>query len=145
MKNSRLCDLEDMISVFDTSVSAADIIAAKALAGISAEIVKYRVNLGMTQKQFAEYMEVSQGMVSKWESADYNFSVKSLAYIAAKLDMDVVVCFKDVKKDKKKEAVKAKKDKFDKLVEELEMEEEFVKKEVNNNKALNKCFFCCIK
>ena len=100
MKNSRLCDLEDMISVFDTSVSAADIIAAKALAGISAEIVKYRVNLGMTQKQFAEYMEVSQGMVSKWESADYNFSVKSLAYIAAKLDMDVVVYFKDVKKDK---------------------------------------------
>ena len=100
MKNSRLCDLEDMISVFDTSVSAADIIAAKALAGVSAEIVKYRVNLGMTQKQFAEYMEVSQGMVSKWESADYNFSVKSLAYIAAKLDMDVVVCFKDVKKDK---------------------------------------------
>ena len=100
MKNSRLCDLEDMISVFDTSVSAADIIAAKSLAGISAEIVKYRVNLGMTQKQFAEYMEVSQGMVSKWESADYNFSVKSLAYIAAKLDMDVVVCFKDVKKDK---------------------------------------------
>ena len=100
MKNSRLCDLEDMISVFDTSVSAADIIAAKALAGISAEIVKYRVNLGMTQKQFAEYMEVSQGMVSKWESADYNFSVKSLAYIAAKLDMDVVVCFNDVKKDK---------------------------------------------
>ena len=100
MKNGDLCNLEDMISVFDTSVSAADIIAAKALAGISAEIVKYRVNLGMTQKQFAEYMEVSQGMVSKWESADYNFSVKSLAYIAAKLDMDVVVYFKDVKKDK---------------------------------------------
>ena len=48
------------------SVSA-DIIAAKVLAGGSAEIVKHRNNLGMTQKQFTEYMEVSQGMVSKRE------------------------------------------------------------------------------
>ena len=103
MKNNVSCDLEDMLSVFDTSVSAVDIIAAKALAGVSAEIVKHRINLGMTQKQFAEYMEVSQGMVSKWESADYNFSVKSLAHIAAKLDLDVVVCFKDVMKSKRDE------------------------------------------
>ncbi len=99
MKNSNsvTCDLKDVLSVFDTATSAADIIAAKALAGISAEIVKHRISLGMTQKQFAEYMEVSQGMVSKWESADYNFSVKSLAHIAAKLDMDIAVCFTELK------------------------------------------------
>ena len=101
MKNSNsvTCDLKDVLSVFDTATSAADIIAAKALADISAEIVKHRISLGMTQKQFAEYMEVSQGMVSKWESADYNFSVKSLAHIAAKLDMDIAVCFAELKKE----------------------------------------------
>ena len=105
MKNSNsvTCDLKDVLSVFDTATSAADIIAAKTLAGISAEIVKRRISLGMTQKQFAEYMEVSQGMVSKWESADYNFSVKSLAHIAAKLDMDIAVCFKELKKDMNEE------------------------------------------
>lgn len=64
---------------------------------LSAAIVKQRIALGMTQKQFAEYMNVSQGMVSKWESTDYNFSMKALAEIAAKLDLELDI---DLKKNK---------------------------------------------
>ena len=45
----------------------------------------------MTQKEFADYMGVTQGMVSKWESREYNFTIKSLNEICHKLGMTVEV------------------------------------------------------
>lgn len=91
MENQYCCNLQNLLDLFDEKISVADILASKALADVSAEIVKQRLELGMTQKQFAHFMNVSQGMVSKWESADYNFSVKALAEIAEKLDLELEV------------------------------------------------------
>lgn len=45
----------------------------------------------MTQKEFAEHIKVSQGMISKWESGNYNFSIKTLAEVAEKLDMELYI------------------------------------------------------
>lgn len=45
------------------------------LAKISARIERCRLEMKMTQKEFAEYMGVTQGMVSKWESREYNFTM----------------------------------------------------------------------
>lgn len=59
------------------------------LAKISAKIEKCRQEMNMTQKEFAEYMDVSQGMVSKWESREYNFTIKSLNEICEKLQLCV--------------------------------------------------------
>ena len=42
----------------------------------------------MTQKEFAKFMGVTQGMVSKWESGDYNFTIESICNILEKLDLD---------------------------------------------------------
>ena len=61
------------------------------LAKISACIEKSRLNMGMTQKEFAEYMGVTQGMVSKWESRDYNFTIKTLNEICEKINTNLVV------------------------------------------------------
>ena len=47
----------------------------------------------MTQKEFAKFMGVTQGMISKWESAEYNFSVESIAQIAEKLGVTVDITF----------------------------------------------------
>ncbi|MBO4560217.1 MAG: helix-turn-helix domain-containing protein [Lachnospiraceae bacterium] len=57
------------------------------LAKISARLEMKRIDLGMTQKQFAEYMGVSQGMVSKWESREYNFTIATLNDICEKLGL----------------------------------------------------------
>lgn len=74
-----------MYGLMSSYVSKSDIYAASVIAKISAFIINYRNKTGMTQKEFAEYMGITQGMVSKWESADYNFSVDSIAKIAEKL------------------------------------------------------------
>lgn len=62
----------------------------KELAIISANIERKRVELGMNQKQFAEYMGVSQGMVSKWESGEYNFTISTLNEICGKLNIKFI-------------------------------------------------------
>lgn len=61
------------------------------LAKISARIERCRIEMGMTQQEFAEYMGVSQGMVSKWESREYNFTIRTLNEICQKIDLELSV------------------------------------------------------
>ena len=68
-------------------LSKADLKTIVELAQISAKIERRRIEMGMTQKEFAVYMGVSQGMVSKWESREYNFTIKSLNEICSKIDL----------------------------------------------------------
>jgi transcriptional regulator with XRE-family HTH domain len=58
------------------------------LAQISAKIERKRIELGMTQKEFAKFMGVTQGMVSKWESREYNFTIRSLNDICERLNLE---------------------------------------------------------
>ena len=68
-------------------ISKSDVYATTAIAKISAFIYKRRKELGMSQKAFAKMMDVTQGMVSKWESAEYNFTIESIAQISEKLNV----------------------------------------------------------
>lgn len=58
-------------------------------AAISSRLEMWRVEHKMTQKQFADLMGVTQAMVSKWESGDYNFTIKTLAQLSEKLDIEM--------------------------------------------------------
>lgn len=67
------------------------------LAKISAQIERCRLEMDMTQKEFAEYMGVTQGMVSKWESREYNFTVKALNDICQKLHLELSIALEKPK------------------------------------------------
>jgi len=56
---------------------------------IGAEIEFARVNLGQSQIEFAKFMGVTQGMVSRWESGTYNFTIETLSNIAFKLGKSI--------------------------------------------------------
>ena len=60
----------------------------KALSVIAAKIFTKRTQMGMDQKAFAKFVGVSQGMVSRWESGTYNFSISTLIGICEKLELD---------------------------------------------------------
>lgn len=81
--------LSDAFVQLAEQFTVADVTAARLQAKIATVIVKKRLELGMTQKEFAEKLQVSQGMVSKWESEDYNFTIESLAHIAEKLELQL--------------------------------------------------------
>jgi DNA-binding transcriptional regulator YiaG len=77
----------------------ADVKTTVELAKISAKIERSRIDLGMTQKEFADYMGVSQSMVSKWESRDYNFTIKTLNEICQKLNLTLNISLDTLKND----------------------------------------------
>lgn len=77
---------EDMFEFMSNYISKSDVYAANVIAKVSMFIYKRRQELQMTQKDFAKMMGVTQGMVSKWESADYNFTIENIAHIAEKLN-----------------------------------------------------------
>ncbi len=78
-------------------------------ADIAVKIRSRRKELNLTQKQFAELLGVTQGMVSKWESADYNFTIESLVELFDKLNITFALkekplkpnisCYKSLKSD----------------------------------------------
>lgn len=71
--------------------SEAEVKTIVELAKISARIERCRVEMGFTQQEFAEYMGVTQGMVSKWESREYNFTIKTLNEICQKIDLELFI------------------------------------------------------
>lgn len=99
MSNDYRKGIDDLLDLFKDNLLSTDIISAHLLAKISSEITNERINRNMNQKEFSEFLGVSQSMVSKWESSDYNFSIKSLVCIANKLDMEVDIKLKHTKKN----------------------------------------------
>jgi DNA-binding transcriptional regulator YiaG len=93
--------LNSLINVFSKHLTKSDIYEVKALSEISLKILKKRIELNMNQKDFAKFMNVSQSMVSKWESGEYNFTIKSMADICEKLCFALKVTFDEEIKDYK--------------------------------------------
>lgn len=71
--------------------SEAEVKTMVELAKISARIERCRIEMDMTQQEFAEYMGVTQGMVSRWESREYNFTIKTLNEICQKINLELSV------------------------------------------------------
>ena len=85
--NVKPVELGELLKDFADYLSVSDINAAKRLADISAKIVKKRIDMGMSRKEFAEHLNMSESMVSKWECEDCDFSIETLALVYEKLDL----------------------------------------------------------
>lgn len=73
-------EVDAFVALSDEEKAEADL-----LAEIAVQIHRKRMELGLSQKDFAKVTGVSQAMVSKWERGDYNFSVQTLARVFSKL------------------------------------------------------------
>lgn len=80
--------------ISDKSFSA-KLNAARLLGTISAKIINKRVSMDLNQKEFAEFLNINQSMVSKYESGNYNFSIQSLCKLCAQLDLNVDINITD--------------------------------------------------
>ena len=72
-------------------ISKSEVKTIVELAKISAQIERCRLDMGMTQQKFAEYMGVTQAMVSKWESREYNFTIRTLNEICQKTNLNLSI------------------------------------------------------
>ncbi len=60
---------------------------------ISTAIFKYRIKHNISQKKLAEKLGVTQAMVSKLESGDYNYTVEQLWKVSQKLGLKFNIIF----------------------------------------------------
>lgn len=67
----------------------AEIKVEEFLADLAVIFVKYRINNKMSQKELAEKLDMSQVMVSKLESGEYNPSIKKLCEMFMRLGLDI--------------------------------------------------------
>lgn len=81
--------IDALINVLTEGMTEEDAALALMSVDVSVSIASKRIDMGLTQKEFSEYMGVSQAMVSKWEGGEANFTLKTLAQIAAKLGIKV--------------------------------------------------------
>jgi len=62
---------------------------------ISLTLIKYRLKNNLTQKDLADKLEISQSMISKLESGDYNPSISQLWKISKRLGWTFNVTFNE--------------------------------------------------
>ncbi len=92
----------EFLSNFKGGFSKSDIYAVKIMSDISLMLIKNRINMGMNQKEFAQFLGVSQGMVSKWERGTYNFTIQAIADLCEKIGYTVDVVLEDEKSKNRK-------------------------------------------
>ncbi|MGM0653056.1 MAG: helix-turn-helix transcriptional regulator [Bacillota bacterium] len=66
---------------------------------ISTAIFKYRVKHDLSQKKLAQKLGVTQSMVSKLESGDYNYTIEQLWKVSQKLGFKFNVVFEEEDED----------------------------------------------
>ena len=84
-------NLNELLELFYDKVSPEDMMFAKVIANLTAQITKQRTVRKMNQKQFADFLGCSQAYISKLENGDCNFTIGKLCELAVKMDMDVNV------------------------------------------------------
>lgn len=89
----------DIFNMLFADLTDGDIKSTELKSEVSSAIHAKRIELGMSQSEFAKFMNVSQAMVSKWESHSYNFSLENIADIFTKLKIDIDFSFKHEAED----------------------------------------------
>ena len=65
------------------------------LVDIACKIINYRLDNDMTQKDLADKLDITQAMVSKLESGEYNPSIEFLFKISKKLNWKFELTFEE--------------------------------------------------
>lgn len=95
--NPKKFDEAKVVDIF-ADLSEEEKIQADLLAEIAMQIHSRRIEMKMTQAEFARFINVSQTMVSKWESGDYNFTIEKIAYVFSKIGLSLSFTFSEKEK-----------------------------------------------
>lgn len=82
-------DINDLLSAVSGSMDAEALYLAGMQGLIAAEISMKRQELGISQKELAEKLGVTQALVSRWETGGVNFTLSTLVKIACTLGLEL--------------------------------------------------------
>lgn len=82
-------NMNEFLDRVTEDIAPEDIVLAGLQGTIAAEISMKRQNLGWSQKELAKKLGVTQGLVSRWERAETNFTLSTLVKLASVLGMEL--------------------------------------------------------
>jgi transcriptional regulator with XRE-family HTH domain len=87
--------ISELLDALSDSMSVEELRFSDIASDLAVQITKKRLELGLSQTELAKKLGKTQATVSKWESADCNFQLKTLIEISQKLDLPLTVSFKE--------------------------------------------------
>nr|WP_325215881.1 helix-turn-helix transcriptional regulator [uncultured Oscillibacter sp.] len=81
--------LDDLLSALTEGLSDEELLLASIQSDIAAAISTARTAKGLRQQELSNALGVTQGLVSRWENGDVNFTLQTLARIALKLEIEM--------------------------------------------------------
>lgn len=88
MSNTK-SDIRELLSAIGDGIEAEELYLAGIQGLIAAEISMERQKRGISQKELAEKLNVTQALVSRWENGGVNFTLSTLVKIACALDLEL--------------------------------------------------------
>lgn len=84
-----LCSVREFLKKYSTNISYESSLFYDVLYEISTFLFKIRTDTGMSKKDFAKVLGITPSMVSKYESGEYNFSLRQLCSLCDKLNLEL--------------------------------------------------------
>ena len=84
---SNISNFEKLLTSLTENISDEELLLSTLQSDIAATITSTRNAKGLSQKDLADALDVSQSLVSRWESGDANFTLQTLVKIAMTLDI----------------------------------------------------------
>ena len=81
--------MKQLLSALTKDIGDEELLLSTLQSLIASEITGFRIKHSMTQSALAQFLGVSQGMLSKWESGECNFRLSTLVSIATKLGIEM--------------------------------------------------------
>ena len=78
-------NIQTLLEALSESFSDEELLVSTLQADIATTISSVRVSKGLSQGDLAKMLNVSQGLISRWEGGDVNFTLETLARISLKL------------------------------------------------------------
>jgi len=91
MKNTNYVGGADLLNAFRKYLSDEDVIELALSLKISNAIIRKRKELGLSQLDLANRLGVTQPVVSKWESGDTNFTIRTIVDLFSALNLEFEV------------------------------------------------------
>ena len=82
-------DMKALLSTLTSGMTEEELLLATMQGLIAAEISMRRQSLGLSQKDLADKLGVSQGLVSRWERGETNFNLSTLVRLSSVLGLDM--------------------------------------------------------
>lgn len=91
MSKYNYADADGSVPLREDNTEACEVLLKQLKTQVTEALIKKRMEMKMSQAEFAKYIGATQSQISRWENGECNFSLQQIALIATSLNYDVTL------------------------------------------------------